>query len=743
MDDSGDISDSQEFRALFDRQCISMSAAGPGPVRTLVKLAAVLVCVSLLAATALLPYVGGLGLAADRAANRFLARPCDLQQTRPPQRTTVYANDGRTVIATLFTQDREPVPLSDVPAILRRALIATEDRRFYSHHGVDLRGLIRSAVRTSSGSVQGGSTLTMQYAKEERFYQARNDAERQAAVDQNLERKIQDARCALYFENTLNQSKAQILSKYLNITFFGENSYGVQTAAQRYFGVPDVSQLKPWQSAMLVGLIKSPTQYDPYGNNGRNAVATRQRRNEVIANLVAVGAISPARARTWQAQPLGLAARRPPIVQEGCAQTIANRAVANAGFFCDYLTSWLEDPHRGGLSDRQLRQGGLKVISTLNVRSQNRAQATVSHIPARSATTAVMPQLDPKTGRILAMATSKHYGVRADGAHTVVPIFTQSEVNGSSTFELFTLLAALSLGADASLRYSAQTDEHGKLYYSPLACLGSVSRFYNSGRAPFTPDETLASAVAKSSTTYFVALEDEFFRKCDLAPSVRIALRLGISALRRPVSSGGRTMTRAAQIVEDHEASFALGPYQTNPLELTAAYATVADGGVRHPPTPVLAVIGPDGRPLAIQAQRAVRVLTPQTASDAMNLLSGYTDPGAQGATGDQFRAWYAHDKWPIAGAGATNAASSARPGQQPPNSSAWFVGATPRLTASTLLMNLARPSAPLAPGPGPSGGGLARPDERLAAAYWLAAVVPGLHRQFWQWYRTVHRAAS
>ncbi len=186
----------------------------------------------ILTAGLLLPYVGGLGLAARHESEKFLATPCNLQESQPPQQTTMFASDGKTVLARLFSQDRQPVPLSQIPKQLQEALVATEDRRFYSHHGVDMRGLLRSAVSTSSGDTQGGSTLTMQYVKQMRYYQAGKDVKaQQAAIDQNLNRKIEDAKCAIYIENTEHESKDQILDNYLNIAFFGENSYGIETAA--------------------------------------------------------------------------------------------------------------------------------------------------------------------------------------------------------------------------------------------------------------------------------------------------------------------------------------------------------------------------------------------------------------------------------------------------------------------------------------------------------------------------------
>ena len=127
------------------------SSARPDPWLTVAKLLAAMVAAGVLVAGLLLPYVGGLGLAARHEATKFLDTTCNLTETPPPQKTTMYARDGKTVLATIFSQDRVPVPLASIPKALQDALVATEDRRFYQHHGVDMRGLIRSAISTSSG----------------------------------------------------------------------------------------------------------------------------------------------------------------------------------------------------------------------------------------------------------------------------------------------------------------------------------------------------------------------------------------------------------------------------------------------------------------------------------------------------------------------------------------------------------------------------------------------------------------
>jgi membrane peptidoglycan carboxypeptidase len=693
----------------------------PATGTTLAKLIGVLVVAGVLAAGVALPYIGGLGLLAGNAAGKFLNTRCNWHDTLPPQRTTMYARDGKTVIATLFSQDRVPIPLSKVPKSLQDALIATEDRRFYEHHGVDLRGLFRSAISTSSGDTQGGSTLTMQYVKQVRYYQAGDDPKKQAAaVAVNLQRKMEDAKCALYIENTLHRSKKQILDDYLNIAFFGEHSYGIQTAAETYFNKP-AAKLSLAESALLVGLLRAPSAYDPFVY----PAAAKARRDEVLQNLVAVGTLSQAAASKVEAQPIALATQSPPQVRQGCAN--ANSSIPNAAFFCEYVVNWLETVNHTKPSD--LETGGLNIITTLSPKVQTTAQQRINaYVPATSPMTAVLPVLDTRTGQILAMATSKKFGTGK--GETEQPVFTKYTAPGASTYKLFALLTALSTGMPSDWRLTTVGSSGD---YQTKNCLTKSKSSNGDANVFYDQTESLASATAKSSNTFYVAIADQFL-SCNLQPIVSLMAKLGMNGMRQHSPIDNPDLTYAQNVVANQRAQqLVLGSIPTSPLELAGAYAAVANGGRFTAPNPVLTISRCTKPPCSLSGSYArvnvkhstpTQVIAPQVAAQAAEILTG--DTRYPGTASDAFSNWYGLNSSVIAGK--TGTAESNKPGK---NAATWFVGMTPDITAAAGIINFDNTSVPSRDLAG-QGVGTAYGD--FAAKVWEHALEPTIVHQTWSW---------
>ncbi|HZC69323.1 MAG TPA: penicillin-binding protein [Jatrophihabitans sp.] len=679
----------------------------------LARLVLALLVAGVLVAAAFIPIVLGTGLVVRSTAEQFLDARCDVVEAPPPQRSTLYASDGKTVIAHLFTQNRAPVRLGQVPRSLVHALIATEDRRFYEHHGVDMRGLVRAGVHDLvSGSTQGGSTLTMQYVKELRYFQAQTAAQRRAAIAANLGRKLQNAKCALAFER--RYSKAQILQKYLDIAFFGENSYGLATAAKTYFGVP-VAKLRLSQSAMLVGLLQAPSLYDPF----LHPLAARQRRNQVITNLTEVGDVGKATAARLRREPLGLASHRPPPVPEGCAQ--ANSTIPNAGFFCDYVLSWL---HQHGVEQSDLDTGGLRVVTTLDARLQRHGQRAIWHAGLKRSAPyiLVMPSVDPATGNVTTMITSRPYG--NDGHHhaeSSEPLFTSAYAGAGSTYKYFTAATALTAGAPTSLRLTTKHDR-----YRTKHCGGHYT-VHNAGDYPSTMP--MRDALPQSSNTYFVALEDEFFG-CRLGPVVHTALHLGMQRLRQPLTSEA-SMSIAREVARSREPTFTLGQEPTSALQLTGAFGAAVNDGVYCPSAPVIKVTTRTGSRVALHRPRCHRVLDRYVARTVVTMMRHDT---RDGTAADYFHGWYAHGGSSVAGKTGTdnNAADNG-------NAALWFVGMTPHLVAAASLVNPLHPKQTVHGLPGMPGASVGQDVfGAYAATYWLDAYRAVLHHHWW-WRSAAH----
>ena len=695
--------------------------SNPNPAIVLPKLIGALVVAGVLGAGVLLPFVGGVGLVAKHYADKFENTTCNLQETPPPEKTQVYASDGKTLIATIFKQDRQPIPLKDVPQALQDALISTEDRRFYSHHGVDMRGLIRSAISTSGGDTQGGSTLTMQYVKQIRYYQAGDNPKKQAdAIAQNLNRKIEDAKCALYLEGTKHESKATILDNYLNIAFFGENSYGIETAARTYFD-KSASQLTLPESAMLVGLLRAPTQYDPF----INPEAARERRDQVLDNMVSYGKLTPEKAAKYKATPVSLATTAPPQVKEGCANAPSN--VVNVGFFCDYAVNWLLD-HKA-VSESQLQTGGLKIVTTLDANLQNSMQQKLHKmLSTKAPMAAIMPVVDPHTGDVLAMATTKQYNTSGKGGTTTLPIFTSYTAQAASTYKLFPLLVALSTGVQSTWPMRTPVGPYQWQNCPPdngQVLNGDANEFYNPGG-----NLTMRQATDKSSNTFFVGMADQLF-SCQLEPIIQMAQNLGIDSFARPSSEPHTTV--AQSILQFQRATrLTLGDIETSPLELTSAYAAVANDGRYNAPSPIKSITTSNGQPIRVPRSPGRQVISPQVAREAVQILQGDTQTG--GTSADSFAPWYAtHPYSLVAGKTGTAPGISPRTHKDDKNGALWFAGMTPNYVATTALINLDNPSYPASGLPG-----VTDPADNAyggeAAKFWIAALGPTLRTKTWTW---------
>src|SRR3954463_7262473 len=247
------------------------------------KLAAAIVLAGLLVAALLLPVVGGSGLVARNSSSLLDALPVELTDQTPNGNTKVLAADG-SLVPEFYGNNRTSATPDQISPVMKQAIVDIEDSRFYEHNGLDVQGTLRALAKNlaAGGVEEGGSTLTQQLVKQTLLQTAETPEEQQAATEQTVGRKLKEARLALALEETY--PKDEILTRLLNIAYFGEGAYGIQAAAQKYFSVNAADLTLP-QASVLAGLVQSPAADDPLNNP--DAAATR--RNQVLDRMHQLG----------------------------------------------------------------------------------------------------------------------------------------------------------------------------------------------------------------------------------------------------------------------------------------------------------------------------------------------------------------------------------------------------------------------------------------------------------------------
>ncbi|ADU09582.1 Peptidoglycan glycosyltransferase [Micromonospora sp. L5] len=595
---------------------MAILASMPSPRSPLSRLFTVLLAgllAGLVLALAALP--GGLlgGFAARAALGAYADLPDALRTPVQPQRSYLYANDGTTLITTFYDVNRTDVSLDEIAPVMRQAIIAAEDRRFYSHGGADLRGIARALVANvkGGGTEQGGSTLTMQYVRNVlKTDPNRTPEERQAATEQTVGRKLQEIRYANALEQSL--SKDEILNRYLNIAYFGSGAYGVAAASQRYFGKAP-ADLTLGEAALLAGLVQSPDAYSPIDGDKDQALA---RRGYVLDAMAETGAITAQQAAAAKTEALTL---RPTAQPNGCTATAQGHD--DWGFFCDYLRRWwLTQPAFGSTPEEReqaLRRGGYRVVTTLDPEIQQTAQEQATKVYGYGNKRALpIAAVEPGTGRVLAMAVNRHYSLdanpdgQANHPNTVNPLISGgASVDGyqaGSTFKMFTMLAALEAGKPLSTGFDAPSrlptryasDDEGNC--DGTWCPANANPQWMNGY------RMMWDGFGRSVNTYFVWLAEQVGED----KVVEMAQRLGITF--RADSDAAFARDNAA-----NWGAFTLGVAATTPLDLANAYATVAAEGTYCTPLPVVSVTAPDGDAVDVAQPSCKRVLEPDVARAA------------------------------------------------------------------------------------------------------------------------------
>src|SRR3954447_12163678 len=404
----------------------------PKAIGTLLKLLSTIVVAGVLLAGLLFPWIGGPALGAQRSTGLLGAPPTELTDQPPAGNTVLHAADGE-VITQFYEQNRAPVAGDQIAEVMKQAMVAIEDARFYEHNGLDVQGTLRALVTNvvSGGVQEGGSTLTQQLVKQTLLQTASTPEQRDAAVEQTVARKLREARLALALED--EYSKDEILTRYLDIVYFGRNAYGILPAARTFFGV-DASALTLPQAALLAGLVQSPTHFDPFVDPD----AATKRRNMVLSRMADQGYITYQQATETSAAPLGLSPAPPP--PRGCVQATVG------AYVCDFVQKYLTQTL--GLTQQDLEHNGYTIQTTLDPDLQRSGvQAVLQTLPLCNSLAGMFSAVEPKTGHLLALSVNRIFGYdKSDPAQESFNLFEGSSKGSGSTYKVFTAAAALARG---------------------------------------------------------------------------------------------------------------------------------------------------------------------------------------------------------------------------------------------------------------------------------------------------------
>ncbi len=323
----------------------------PATAVTIAKLAGCCLLASVIVAALLFPVAGGIGLVSNRASEVVGNASAQLLEGDVPAVTTMVDAKGNT-IAWLYSQRRFEVPSDKIANTMKLAIVSIEDKRFAEHNGVDWKGTLTGLAGYASGDAdtRGGSTLEQQYVKNYQLLViAQSDAEKRAAIETTPARKLREIRMALTLDKTF--TKPEILTRYLNLVSFGNNAFGVQDAAQTYFGI-NASELNWQQAALLAGMVQSTSALNPYSNPD-GALA---RRNLVLDTMIQNIPNEADAIRAAKAEPLGILPQ-PNELPRGCI------AAGDRAFYCDYVQAYLS---RAGINKEQLARGGYLIRTNLD-----------------------------------------------------------------------------------------------------------------------------------------------------------------------------------------------------------------------------------------------------------------------------------------------------------------------------------------------------------------------------------------
>jgi len=447
-----------------------------------------------------------------------------LSDVEPAGTTRIFARDG-TLLARLYDKNRVYVSITQIPQVMRQAIVASEDERFYSHSGVDLRGIARAALANWQHKQieQGASTITQQLARNLFL-----------TNEQTVSRKIQEALLAIEIERYY--TKDEILERYLNLVYFGAGAYGIQAASHAYFG-KDVTHLTLGEASMLAGLVAAPSLYNPYADEK----LARDRQRHVLDRMVANDDVTQAEADAAYDQPLHLIG-----AQYGGIESY------KYPYFTTYVIAQLEQT----VGTQRVFHDGLTVYTTLDPAMQRIAQDTVTKLVAQGAAEGygmhqgALVAEDPHSGEIAAMVGGVGFSPKSQFNRA-----WQARRQPGSSFKGYVYSAAVDRGMPVSTVYSDSKVTYPAGDGSDYSPLDDDHRFL--GRITLRRAFELSRNVVAVELAHDVGIDNV----------IDYAHRMGITENLEP------------------DLSLALGTAVVSPLDMASGYSTIADGGIYTQPT--------------------------------------------------------------------------------------------------------------------------------------------------------------
>ncbi|TQO19407.1 membrane peptidoglycan carboxypeptidase [Rhodoglobus vestalii] len=579
------------------------------------------------------PALAVTGVTASSTIGIFDGLPDYLEIGQQPERNTLYAQftgkgnvDGYYPIATIYDQNRQEVGYDEISEYALDATIDGEDRRFVDHGGVDLTSLVRAAVDNvvSSGIESGASTLTMQLVKNLYISEAEalpTEDERKAAYEEaarkTFDRKLNEMKLAIGLEK--RYTKKEILTAYLNIANFGNATYGIQAAAQRYYSV-SAKNLTLEQSASLIAIVQEPSLRNLA--NPDNFEANQERRNVILVAMLDVGSITQEEYDNAVAIPVDEETVVPSPPKNGCTA-----GYENAKWFCDYVVKSVKDfAFLGDTPEERAanwKQGGYKVYTTLDLDAQIPSQqATWAYAPPSETSYALgsaTSTVEGGTGRVLVMAENKKFNDTADGGGvdaSAVNYNTSFEYGGStgfqpgSAYKAFTLIEWLNQGKGIYERVegTARTMQGSQFLDTCNGPYGGTVKFKNNGgeRGIYS----VAEGTAESINGVFFSMASQL-DQCNIR---NVAASMGVER------ADGKDLESFPSSV--------IGTNTVTPLSLASAYAAIGAGGVWCEPIIVDRVIDARNKELNGQEKNCRQAISPEVAATTAFVLTEVLNRG-------------------------------------------------------------------------------------------------------------------